>query len=302
MLSEKQAAAHEAYDSEQASPRGEALDEEGEIFEKTASGVCSRCRRRYMRWEPVHRLVVIPGRSGDHRNGIHLQIGARRLADLRGIPVIYVAVLIVVVGVTTRDRPAAAPQEGRTTLGSSPSITRVLPPAWSPPVASLSPRPKKPLYMCMALVTASYLVFSVIVYRWCGKCVASPSLGSAGQTTKMVSYAVAFIRLIVSGTLYLHVAAKYVVVRILGNSRHLQANTVVRWVTWFASTDHPRCAGVHSGGGDPDLQLSDCARGVGVFCPSSQEHSWLVMVVRSRPLHEGHGDPEGRIPVALRAW
>jgi hypothetical protein len=31
--------AHEAYDSEQASPRGEALDEEGEIFEKTASGV-----------------------------------------------------------------------------------------------------------------------------------------------------------------------------------------------------------------------------------------------------------------------
>ncbi|KAF4228997.1 hypothetical protein CNMCM6805_001791 [Aspergillus fumigatiaffinis] len=52
----------------------------------------------------------------------------------------------------------------------------------------------------------------------------------------MVSYAVAFIRLIVSGTLYLHVAVKYVVVRILGNSRHLEASTVVRWVTWFAST------------------------------------------------------------------
>jgi hypothetical protein len=65
----------------------------------------------------VHRLVVIPGRSGDHRNGIHLQIGAHRLADLRGIPVIYVAVLIVVVGVTTRDRPAAAPQEGPYDLG-----------------------------------------------------------------------------------------------------------------------------------------------------------------------------------------
>ncbi|PKX90513.1 uncharacterized protein P174DRAFT_445399 [Aspergillus novofumigatus IBT 16806] len=65
----------------------------------------------------VHRLVAIPGRSGDHRNGIHLQTGERRSADLRGIPVIYVAVLIVVVGVTTRDRPAAAPQEGLYDLG-----------------------------------------------------------------------------------------------------------------------------------------------------------------------------------------
>lgn len=68
----------------------------------------------------------------------------------------------------------------------------------------------------------------------------------------MVSYGVALLGLIVSGTLYLHVGpfvlnsilelilyqvgAKYVFVRILGNSRHLQANTVVHWGTWFACT------------------------------------------------------------------
>ncbi len=70
----------------------------------------------------------------------------------------------------------------------------------------------------------------------------------------MVSYGVALLGLIVSGTLYLHVSAfrlchfafnqfclyqvgaKYVFVRILGNTRHLQANTVVHWGTWLACT------------------------------------------------------------------
>lgn len=73
----------------------------------------------------------------------------------------------------------------------------------------------------------------------------------------MVSYGVALLGLIVSATLYLHVilipspnysiytrvsqiitqvAAKYTFVRILSNSRHLQANTVIHWTTWFAST------------------------------------------------------------------
>ncbi|KAF7617026.1 putative neutral amino acid permease [Aspergillus flavus] len=167
---------------------------------------------------------------------------------------IYAAVLIVVIGVTTRDRPAAAPQEGPYDLGfvaiNNPgfaagmvaSCTIFVSSAGTSaflPVISEMHNPKdykKPLYFCMALVTASYLAFSLVVYRWCGKWVASPSLGSAGQTIKMVSYGVALVGLIVSATLYLHVAAKYVFVRILGNSRHLQANTVVHWGTWIAST------------------------------------------------------------------
>ncbi|KAL4948747.1 transmembrane amino acid transporter protein-domain-containing protein [Aspergillus filifer] len=167
---------------------------------------------------------------------------------------IYVAVLIVVIGVTVQDRPAAAPQEGPYELGyvniNNPgfaagmvaSCTIFVSSAGTSaflPVISEMKNPKdykKALYLCMSLVTASYLAFSLVVYRWCGQWVASPSLGSAGQTIKMVSYGVALLGLIVSGTLYLHVGAKYVFVRILANSRHLQANTVVHWGTWLGST------------------------------------------------------------------
>ncbi|CAG8887271.1 unnamed protein product [Penicillium egyptiacum] len=167
---------------------------------------------------------------------------------------IYAAVLIVVIGVTTRDRPAAAPQEGPYDLGfvtinnpgfaagmvaSSTIFVCTAGTSAFIPVMSEMRNPKdykKALYLCMIVVNASYLAFSLVVYRWCGQWVASPSLGSAGQTIKMVSYGVALIGLIVSATIYLHIAAKYMFVRILGNTRHLQANTVVHWATWLGCT------------------------------------------------------------------
>lgn len=42
----------------------------------------------------------------------------------------------------------------------------------------------------MALVQASYLTFALVVYKYCGKWVTDPSLGSAGPTLKKVSYGV----------------------------------------------------------------------------------------------------------------
>ncbi|KAJ5174128.1 uncharacterized protein N7482_000005 [Penicillium canariense] len=167
---------------------------------------------------------------------------------------IYAAVLIVVIGVTRRDRPAAAPQTGPYDLGyvniNNPGFTAGMvasstifvssadTSAFLPVISEMrNPKDyKKALYPCMVLATASYLAFSLVVYRWCGQWVASPSLGSAGQTIKMVSYGVALVGLIVSATLYLHVGAKYLFVRILGKSRHLQANSAVHWGTWLACT------------------------------------------------------------------
>lgn len=35
----------------------------------------------------------------------------------------------------------------------------------------------KAVYVCMALTNGSYLAFSLVVFRWCGQWVASPSLG-----------------------------------------------------------------------------------------------------------------------------
>ncbi|RDW85501.1 hypothetical protein BP5796_03826 [Coleophoma crateriformis] len=171
-----------------------------------------------------------------------------------GFVSIFVAVFIVVIAVTTRDRPAAAPQTGPYDLGyhaiayptfqagivasatifvSSAGTSAFL------PVISEMRKPKdykKALYVCMALVNAAYLSFSLVVYKWCGSWVASPSLGSAGPTIKKVSYGVGLIGLIVSAVLYLHVAAKYLFVRILRNTRHLQHNTMVHWVTWLSCT------------------------------------------------------------------
>lgn len=60
----------------------------------------------------------------------------------------------------------------------------------------------------VSIVTASYLSFSLVVYRWCGQWVASPSLGSAGPVIKKVAYGIGLIGLLVSACLYLHVAAK----------------------------------------------------------------------------------------------
>ena len=171
---------------------------------------------------------------------------------LAGFASIFIAVLMVVVAVTTRDRPAAAPQEGPYELGfyaippvvtfgagmastctifiSSAGTSAFL------PVISEMREPKdyrKAVYVCMSFVTAAYLAFSLVVYRWCGTWVASPSLGSAGHTMQIASYAVGFIGLVISGCIYLHIAAKYCFVRILRDSKHLQANTFVHWGTWL---------------------------------------------------------------------
>ncbi|KAM0276784.1 hypothetical protein ACHAQH_006373 [Verticillium albo-atrum] len=167
---------------------------------------------------------------------------------------VYIAVFIVVVGVTTRDRPAAAPQTGDFELGyhviGNPTfvtgITSVATIFCSGagtsaflPVISEMRKPRdynKAVYLCMGIVTASYLTFSLVVYRYCGQWVASPSLGSAGDVVKKVAYGIGLIGLLVSACLYVHVAAKYLFVRILRNSEHLQKNSLVHWSVWLGCT------------------------------------------------------------------
>ncbi|KAK4545617.1 hypothetical protein LTR36_002570 [Oleoguttula mirabilis] len=171
-----------------------------------------------------------------------------------GFASIFTAVLIVVIAVTTRDRPASAPQTGDYELGyyviAYPTfaagmvasctifVSSAGTSAFLPVISEMrNPRDyRKALFLCMGIVTAAYLSFSLVVYRWCGTWVASPSLGSAGQTIKMVAYGVGLVGLIVSACLYLHVAAKYCFVRLLRKTRHLQENTWVHWCTWLGLT------------------------------------------------------------------
>lgn len=157
------------------------------------------------------------------------------------------------VGVTTLDRPAAAPQEGPFDFGyhviAHPTFAAGMTAASTIfcsgagtsaflPVMSEMKNPrdfKKAVSWCMGFVTSAYLSFSIVVYWYCGKWVASPSLGSAGPMVKKISYGVGLIGLCVSGALFVHVSAKYVFVRILRNSRHLQANTAVHWGVWLGT-------------------------------------------------------------------
>ncbi|KAL5118341.1 hypothetical protein ACEQ8H_003690 [Pleosporales sp. CAS-2024a] len=168
-----------------------------------------------------------------------------------GFASVFIAVFIVVVGVTTRDRPAAAPQTGpydfgyhvigHPTFAAGITAASVIfcsgagTSAFLPVMSEMrNPRDySKAVNWCMGIVTAAYLSFSLVVYRWCGKWVASPSLGSAGPTVKKVSYGIGLIGLCVSGALYVHVSAKYIFVRMLRDSKHLQANSVIHWGTWL---------------------------------------------------------------------
>lgn len=112
-----------------------------------------------------------------------------------GFVSIYAAVLIVVIGVTQQPRPAAAPQTGDFDLGfhaiAYPSFAEGMVAASTIfyssagtsaflPVISEMRRPedyKKALYLCMTIVTTSYLAFTTVIYRWCGQWLANPSLG-----------------------------------------------------------------------------------------------------------------------------
>ncbi|KAF9891204.1 hypothetical protein FE257_004768 [Aspergillus nanangensis] len=167
---------------------------------------------------------------------------------------VLIAVFIIVIGVTVRDRPAVAPPTGDFDLGyrviGNPTFAAGITAAATIfvsssatsaflPVISEMRNPKdypKAVYVSMGFVAASYLTFSLVIYRWCGKWIASPALGSAGETVKRVSYGIALPGLIISGSLYVHVAAKYLFVRILRDSKHLQANTLVHWGTWLTCT------------------------------------------------------------------
>lgn len=121
----------------------------------------------------------------------------------------------------------------------------------------------------MSIVTASYLTFSLVVYRWCGKWVASPSLGSAGPVVKKVSYGIALIGLLVSACLYLHVAAKYMFVRILRQSRHLQRNTLTHWSVWLGCTTSLGAVGFLLGSGVPIFAYLIALAGSVCFAPLS---------------------------------
>lgn len=92
----------------------------------------------------------------------------------------------------------------------------------------------KAVYLCYGITNTCYLVFCLVVFRYAGAYVASPSLGSAGVQMQKICYGllcflwpssqsgmyrrlilhtctgIALIGLLASSVIYHHVAAKYI--------------------------------------------------------------------------------------------
>ncbi|THC95359.1 hypothetical protein EYZ11_005173 [Aspergillus tanneri] len=171
-----------------------------------------------------------------------------------GLSCILTAIFTVTVAAGIQDRPAAAPQDGIWVsdykIVNNPSFTDAVSavstivfayagtPAFFPIVSEMRD-PKyyaRSLIVCQSGVTAIYISIGCVVYYYCGSYVASPALGSAGPTVKKVSYGFALPGLIVTTTLVIHIAGKYIFVRVLRGSRHLTANTFTHWGTWLGCT------------------------------------------------------------------
>lgn len=168
-----------------------------------------------------------------------------------GFVSVMAGILIVVIGVTFNSRPAAAPATGPYELGfhaiAYPSFVAGITaactimvsscgcPGYIPVIAEMrKPKDfKKSAIIVAVLVGSIYLSFSMVLYRWCGQWIASPSLGSAGPLLKKIAYGIALPSLIVSAGIFNHTSSKYIFVRLLRNTDHLQSNSLIHWSTWI---------------------------------------------------------------------
>lgn len=92
------------------------------------------------------------------------------------------------------------------------------------------------MLIAQAFTTAFYIAIGVTVYYYCGQYVSFPALGSAGPLMKRVTYGIAIPGLLVTYTIYSHLPAKYIFVRLLRGSHHLSSSTPTHWLYWLSCT------------------------------------------------------------------
>ena len=162
-----------------------------------------------------------------------------------------IAIFVFTVAVAQVDRPAAAPQTGDYELGfvaiSDPGFVMGMVSAINififsagtsmfVPVISEMKRPQDYRKACIwsgIIVGLLFLVFSLVIYRYCGIWLSTPAFGSAGTLIKKISYGIAMPGLLIGVGIYQHVPAKYLFVRFLRDSEHLQKNSFTHWGTWL---------------------------------------------------------------------
>lgn len=139
--------------------------------------------------------------------------------------------MIVTVAVGVQDRPSAAPKGGvwipdykivnnpPFTDAIAAITTLVFAYAGTPAFFSIVAEMRDPnhygraLVVCQSVVTVFYIAIGIVIYYYCGSYVASPALGSAGPTVKIVSYAFALPGLVVSTLMFIHVSVPPTVIK-----------------------------------------------------------------------------------------
>lgn len=76
----------------------------------------------------------------------------------------------------------------------------------------------KALYFLQGWDISMYVVASIVIYRYGGPDVASPSLGSTSPVVAKVAYGIALPTIVIAGVINAHVAAKYMSVSIAGQA------------------------------------------------------------------------------------
>ncbi|CAK3789419.1 amino acid transporter [Lecanosticta acicola] len=171
-----------------------------------------------------------------------------------GLFCILASIFTLTVAVGVQDRPASAPRNGpwssdwQVTSSPTPATamsglaTLVFAYAGTPAFFAIVSEMKAPkhytrsLLVCQTVVTVTYLVIGIVVYYYCGTDVATPALGSAGALVKKICYGIALPGLVVTTTIVVHIPAKYLFVKILRGSRHLNSNSPTHWGVWLGCT------------------------------------------------------------------
>ncbi|KAK2744140.1 hypothetical protein FQN57_004400 [Myotisia sp. PD_48] len=94
----------------------------------------------------------------------------------------------------------------------------------------------KALYLLQSVNTVFYTVTAVVIYRYGGKFVASPALGSAGPVVRKVAYGVAIPTIVIAGVINGHVACKYIYVRIFRGTNKMSQRSLLSIGTWVLLT------------------------------------------------------------------
>lgn len=92
----------------------------------------------------------------------------------------------------------------------------------------------KLMILGQGFVSLNYFLVTCIIYGRVGQYATSPALGSAGPIMEKICYGIALPGLFFSCFFQAHIAGKHALVRLLRDTRHLQTNSMVHWITWIS--------------------------------------------------------------------